>query len=216
MTDNPSETAESPLEGVSALESVSSLDVFAADLAARVGAESWTADNGTVHVYVTRDKWVDAAITARDEAELGFFSWLSAIDWSKEVAVGEPAADVDNLEERYEVLCRLSSPVADTAAILVTTLAKDDARLDSLVPVYTGAAWHERECAEMFGIDFRGHPNLIKLYLPQEFEGHPLRKSFALGAREVKPWPGHVDVEDMPSVENVEAAAQETDGEEGS
>jgi NADH-quinone oxidoreductase subunit C len=50
----------------------------------------------------------------------------------------------------------------------------------------------------MFGIDFVGHPNLIKLYLPDGFEGHPLRKSFPLLTREVKPWPGTVDVEGMP------------------
>jgi NADH-quinone oxidoreductase subunit C len=66
----------------------------------------------------------------------------------------------------------------------------------------------------MFGIDFRGHPNLIHLYLPEQFEGHPLRKSFALGAREVKPWPGHVDVEDVPSTENVEAGEASTESAE--
>lgn len=203
MTDNQSETTES------------ALDAFAADLAAKVGADNWTAAMGTVHVYVSRDRWVEAVTVARDEAKLGFFSWLSAVDWSKEVAVGEPAEDVDNLEERYEVLCRLSSPDDDSAVILGTEVAKDDAWVDTLISVFPGAAWHERECAEMFGIDFRGHPNLVKLYLPQDFEGHPLRKSFALGAREVKPWPGHVDVEDLPSTENVEAAAQGVaDGEE--
>jgi NADH-quinone oxidoreductase subunit C len=202
MTDSPPDTAESPL------------GAFTADLAAKVGADSWSADHDTAHIYVSREQWVHAATVARDEAKLGFFSWLSAVDWSKEVAVGEPAEDVDNLEERYEVLCRLSSPVDDSAVILVTTLDKDDASLETLVPVYAGAAWHERECAEMYGINFRGHPNLIKLYLPQEFEGHPLRKSFALGAREVKPWPGKVDVEELPasgagvSTENVEATAQ--------
>jgi NADH-quinone oxidoreductase subunit C len=50
----------------------------------------------------------------------------------------------------------------------------------------------------MYGIDFTGHPNLIHLYLPGAFEGHPLRKDFPLLAREVKPWPGLVDVEAMP------------------
>jgi NADH-quinone oxidoreductase subunit C len=204
VTENQSETAESPLAD------------FASDFADKVGAESWTADTGTVHVYVSRDKWVSAATTARDEAELGFFSWLSAVDWSREVAVGEPAEDVDNLEERYEVVCRLSSPVDDSALILATTLDKDDAWLDTLVPVYAGAAWHERECAEMFGIDFRGHPNLIKLYLPQEFEGHPLRKSFALGAREVKPWPGHVDVEELPAKPDAEVSTDNVEAGEGS
>lgn len=193
MTDSQSETTENPLDG------------FAADLATKFGSERWTADHGTVHIYVSPDRWVEAATIARDEVELGFFSWLSAVDWSKEVAVGEPADDIDNLEERYEVLCRLSSPVDDSAVILSTSLAKDAARLDSLVSVYGGASWHEREAAEMFGIDFQGHPNLVNLYLPQEFEGHPLRKSFALGSREVKPWPGRVDVEELPSTENKEA-----------
>ena len=54
---------------------------------------------------------------------------------------------------------------------------------------------------EMFGVVFDGHPNLRHLYLPSEFEGHPLRKDFALLARDVKPWPGLVDVEPMPASE---------------
>ena len=204
MTDSPSETTEAP----------NPLDAYAGEFAAKVGAERWTADNDTIHVYVARDQWAAAATTARDDAELGFFSWLSAVDWAKEVTVGEPVDDVDNLEERYEVLCRLSSPTGAAAVILSTSLDKDDAWLDSLVSVYAGAAWHEREAAEMFGIDFRGHPNLIKLYLPQEFEGHPLRKSFALGAREAKPWPGSVDVEELPSTDNTEAVEASTENAE--
>ena len=82
--------------------------------------------------------------------------------------------------------------------VLSTTIGKDDPVLDTLSGVYGGADWHEREAAEMFGIDFTGHPNLVKLYLPDAFEGHPLRKTFPLLSREVKPWPGTVDVEDMP------------------
>jgi NADH-quinone oxidoreductase subunit C len=70
--------------------------------------------------------------------------------------------------------------------------------VESWVPVYPGADWHERECWEMFGISFDGHPALRHLYLPSEFEGHPLRKDFALLSRVVKPWPGLVDVEPMP------------------
>ncbi len=64
--------------------------------------------------------------------------------------------------------------------------------------VYAGADWHERETCEMFGIGFAGHPNLVNMYLPADFEGHPLRKDFPLLARRVKPWPGIVDVEPMP------------------
>ena len=194
MTDSPSETTET----------ISSLDTYADEFASSIGAEKWTTANDTIHIYVTRDQWTEAVTAARDSG-LDFFSFLSAVDWAKEVAVGEPVDDVDNLEERYEVLCRLSSSRNSSGLILSVSLDKDDAWLDSLVPIYAGAAWHERETAEMFGIDFRGHPNLINLYLPQEFEGHPLRKSFALGARAAKPWPGTVDVEELPSTENVEA-----------
>ena len=50
----------------------------------------------------------------------------------------------------------------------------------------------------MFGIDFRGHPNQVHLYLPGAFEGNPLRKDYPLLARRIKPWPGIVDVELMP------------------
>jgi NADH-quinone oxidoreductase subunit C len=74
----------------------------------------------------------------------------------------------------------------------------DDPVVASWVPVYAGANWHERETWEMFGIRFAGHPGLTKLYLPGDFEGHPLRKDFPLLSRMVKPWPGIVDVEPMP------------------
>ena len=48
----------------------------------------------------------------------------------------------------------------------------------------------------MFGIEFEGHPQLVKLVLPEQFEGHPLRKDFALMSREAKPWPGAVEGEE--------------------
>ncbi len=60
----------------------------------------------------------------------------------------------------------------------------------------------------MFGIDFNGHPDLRNMYLPTEFEGFPLRKDFPLLARIVKPWPGIVDVEPMPTEEEAATARQ--------
>ncbi len=209
MTDSPSDPAATDIETddvpADAVEQ-DALAVYAAAIADRIGATSWTAELDTVRLMVDRERWVEA-VTAVGE-ELPFFSWLSAIDWSREVAVGEPAADVDELEERYEVLCHMSSIHSADNVIVVTTLPKDDPSIDSLVPAFGGAEWHEREAAEMFGIDFRGHPNLTHLYLPDAFEGHPLRKSFALLSREVKPWPGTVDVEGLPSTENVEASTE--------
>ena len=60
----------------------------------------------------------------------------------------------------------------------------------------------------MYGITFVGHPHLVHIYLPGAFEGFPLRKDFPLLAREVKPWPGIVDVEPMPDEGDEEAAEE--------
>jgi NADH:ubiquinone oxidoreductase subunit C len=100
--------------------------------------------------------------------------------------------------ELFELCCHLSSPGRGFGVTLKTALDKEQPSISSLTSVVSGSNWHERECHEMFGIDFEGHPNLAPLYLPEEFEGHPLRKSFGLGARAVKPWPGIVDVEEIP------------------
>jgi NADH-quinone oxidoreductase subunit C len=68
----------------------------------------------------------------------------------------------------------------------------------------------------MFGIDFVGNTNLIPLYLPDDFIGNPLLKSYPLISREVKPWPGDVDVEPMPDVDDGAADESESgDDEDG-
>jgi len=190
---------------------------FAAELAALVGAPLWVDEFDTIRLYVARENWVDALRLARDEAGLTFFAWLSAVDWSTEVAVGEEVAEPDELIDRYEVVCRLSSVTSPRGAHFFTEVPKDDPVIDSVVSLFGGAEWHEREAAEMFGITFVGHPYPLKLYLPDSFQGFPLRKSYPLLSREVKPWPGTVDVESMPeaggpSTANVEAG--DTGGDE--
>jgi NADH-quinone oxidoreductase subunit C len=103
---------------------------------------------------------------------------------------------------RFQVMCRLTNLRRHCSVVLKADVGDggDDEvlRIGSLVPLFAGANWHERECWEMFGIAFDGHPSLRHLYLPGAFEGHPLRKDFPLLARLVKPWPGIVDVEPMP------------------
>ncbi len=162
-----------------------------------VASGVWSEEFGTVKLRVPRSEWVESHRALK--GRLPFFSWLSAIDWAADVAVGdapEPGEETaEEIEERFEVLSRISDVSSGDGLVLSTDLPKDDARLDSLTAVYAGADWHEREAAEMFGIDFVGHPNLAALYLPDGFEGHPLRKSYALLSRQVKPWPGDVDVE---------------------
>jgi NADH-quinone oxidoreductase subunit C len=169
--------------------------------AAVAGAISHSAEHGTAKIVVPADRWVEVHEALKEH--LPFFSYLSATDWADEVAVGDPPAE-DTETGRYEVFTRIADVDEGKALVVSTDLPKDEASIASLIGVFGGANWHEREAYEMFGINFEGHPNLIKLYLPDGFEGHPLRKSFPLLSREVKPWPGTVDVEDMPSTENVE------------
>ena len=201
MTESPSSDTE-VTEDSGAAE-------LAASIAAAVGGTVARSEFDTAKVAVDRGAWVEAITKARDEAGLDFFSFLSAIDWAKETTLGEGVENPEDVDERYEVLCMLSTLDDARRVAFAVDLPKDDASLPTLSGVFAGAIWHERETAEMFGIDFVGHPNLSKLYLPDAFEGHPLRKDYPLLSREVKPWPGKVDVEDMPSTENPEAPPAE-------
>ncbi len=185
MTSSPSETETTvhPLQG------------YADEVAGVVGGEARITFD-TVKVRVSPEQWVSALTAARDELGLVFFSFLSAVDWAAEVEVGDPPGD--EVEERFEMLAAVADLDAGRRVIFTTDLPKESPVIASLVDVYSGANWHEREAHEMFGIEFDGHPNLTHLYLPDSFLGNPLRKSYPLLSREVKPWPGTVDVEGMP------------------
>ena len=128
-------------------------------------------------VDVPQRRWAQAVRAARNDADLAcdFFDWLSA---------------VDEEDEGFAVVAHLWSTTARHGLLVRTVVARDAPRLASVVDIYPGAAWHERETHEMFGIAFDGHPDLAPLLLPPEFEGHPLRKEFVLASRVAKPWPG--------------------------
>ncbi len=101
-------------------------------------------------------------------------------------------------DTRFQVFARLYSTTRHLGITFKADLDGDAPAVATWSDVYPGADWHERETWEMYGFDFVGHPNLIHIYLPSGFEGFPLRKDFPLLAREVKPWPGLVDVEPFP------------------
>jgi NADH-quinone oxidoreductase subunit C len=196
---------------------------------------SHIAPGRTLWVRVTRDAWFDAADAAKGRLGCTFFDFLSAIDWmpspwgryeDSAIDVGvtpfDPTVPVETGvaggDTRFQLLCRLGDVheggLHDRAdVILKADLPDDDLRARSLVALYGGANWHERECWEMFGIVFDGHPSLRHLYLPAEFEGYPLRKDYPLLARDVKPWPGLVDVEPMPGEDEPAAAVAAGEGE---
>ncbi|WP_326598539.1 NADH-quinone oxidoreductase subunit C [Streptomyces sp. NBC_01803] len=120
--------------------------------------------------------WPQALRTARDELGCAFFDWLSAVD--------EPGTG-------FRVCAHVAALGTPPRRLLLrTTVPHENPALPTVTGVYAGASWHERETHEMFGIDFPGHPELIPLLLPENFEGHPLRKDFVLAARVAKAWPG--------------------------
>ena len=150
----------------------------------------------TINIKIDSTGWIDVHKKLRDEFNLKFFSWLSAIDWDNEVSVGE--APKESVSPSFEIITCLSDLDNTNLVTVSTSISKSEPNINSLIDVYAGANWHEREAYEMFGINFENHPNLEKLYLPDGYEGNPMLKSFELISREVKPWPGDVDVEGMP------------------
>ncbi|MEX1004834.1 MAG: NADH-quinone oxidoreductase subunit C [Acidimicrobiia bacterium] len=195
---SPSETTEDVATDDAVVED-GPLEQFAAEVAEAVGGAGHVTF-GTVKVTVDADRWKESVQILRDRFGLVYFSWLSAVHWSNDVAVGEPLAE--ETTERYELLCTVGDLSEGKRVTLSTDLDPVAPRADSLVDVYRGADWHEREAHDMFGISFDGHPGLEPLYLPSHFAGHPLRKSYPLLSREVKPWPGKVDVEPMPDADD--------------
>lgn len=176
---------------------------------------------GDLVVRVAADRWRDAGAACRNALDFDYLSFVGAIDWMPapvaDEGSGDTSAPVQPREQtygvagsagRFQVFARVGSTrIARHGLTLKTDVDEQTMAAQSWVPVYPGADWHERETWEMFGILFDGHPGLRHLYLPGEFEGHPLRKDFPLLAREVKPWPGLVDVEAMPGVPDDDAAA---------
>jgi NADH-quinone oxidoreductase subunit C len=131
-----------------------------------------------VTVDVPRNAWVAALTYARAELGCSFFDWLTAVDEEeKGFAV---VAHLYSIEGRHHLLLRTLVPRAEPV-------------LDTAVGVFRGADWAERETHEMFGVWFEGHPHLAPLLLPEGFDGHPLRKEFALAARAAHEWPGALE-----------------------
>ncbi len=184
-----------PSTPLGALESAQALAVgFAGAVPGEVSG-SVAADDTPV-VDVPREGWVSAALHARDDLGYDFFDWLSAVDM--------PDADPAGVDVVLHVFATGSAsttgpdaagPGVGLRRLLLRTRVPDaDNRVASLTEVWPGAAWHERETFEMFGVAFDGFTDgqgaLRPLLLPDGFEGTPLRKSFVLAARASKPWPG--------------------------
>jgi NADH-quinone oxidoreductase subunit C len=184
------------------------------DLRRRIGdgiVDTHISPNDDLWIRVHTDSW-RAAAEALKAAGFTFFSFLSGLDWlpspygkGEEDPTAEPVEPDTEIRQgvtggdtRFQVFARIVDIDRHVGVTLKADVPDDHLVVDSWTTVFAGANWHERECHEMFGIGFNGHPDLRNMYLPTDFEGHPLRKDFPLLARMIKPWPGIVDVEPMP------------------
>jgi len=138
-------------------------DVAAARLEQHLGLTP-TVAGALVTLDVPVDRWHAAARIAHDAIGCLYFSWLSAIDWK---------------EQGFEVVCRVENLESRVALMLRTKLGAGNVHCPTLTDVWKGADWMERECYDMFGVVFDGHPDLRRILLGQDWPaGHPLRKDF--------------------------------------
>jgi NADH-quinone oxidoreductase subunit C len=183
--------------------------------------DSLVKPNDDVWVRVRTDAWRQAGEVLRDVVGCEYFGFLSAIDWMpspygrSEDDPSAPPPERDTTvrpgytggDTRMQVFARVTNLTKHFGVTVKADVDDDAPSVASWIPVYAGANWHERECHEMFGIGFDGHPDLRNMYLPADFEGHPLRKDFPLLARMVRPWPGIADVEPLPGDDSEEEEA---------
>ena len=126
-----------------------------------------------VTALIPRERIAEACAFAKSDERLAF-------DYLRCLAVTE-------YPEYFQVAYMLYSISKNHHAMLKTNAPKDDPWVPSVTSVWRGADWHEREGAELFGVEFRGHPNLKHLLLFEEFEGkYPLRKDYPF--EEVTDW----------------------------
>ncbi len=144
----------------------------ATTLAARMGTEV-THENGQVVVRVPRERIVEAATALRDEFGFQVAEDVTAVDyWQRR-------------EPRFDVVYHFFS--YEHADMLTVRVAVDEGEeVPSITGVFPGANWYEREVYDLFGIPFAGHPDLRRIIMPYDWEGHPLRKDYPLGYEEVQ------------------------------
>ncbi len=240
-TTDAAETPDEELDAVQADELRDGIVARFGDLLGDALVDSVIDPGVDLTIRVRTDAWRAAADVARNHLGARYFCFVSAIDWlpspygrsmdsevdtvlaaqagdvaeprSSEIVQGSTGGDT-----RFQVFARVAHLTGDGGFWGVTIKADvpdDSLTVDSWVPIYAGADWHEREAWEMFGITFSGHPGLRNIYLPTGFEGHPLRKDYPLLSRMVKPWPGIVDVEPMPTDDADESTGDAPEGSDG-
>jgi len=125
--------------------------------------ESWI-DRKQAILVVAREKLVEIATYSRDDEKFDWLSDLTAVDWPKR-------------EQRFDIVLNMYS-FEKNERLRLKVHASADERVPSVQGVWATANWEEREVYDMFGVVFEGHPELKRILLPDEWQGHPLRKDY--------------------------------------
>ena len=160
---------------------------------------------GETTLVVDPARLVEACTHLRDAEGFSFLSDLSAADylgWGARGVAGyigtrdgrdlnAPGAQgLDRLPEpkpkRFSLSYHLLAHTAPPTRVRVQVWLDDGEEVDSVVSVWPTADWHEREAWDMMGIRFRGHPNLVRILMDDDWEGHPLRKDYPVGGEPVR------------------------------
>ncbi|HUH97927.1 MAG TPA: NADH-quinone oxidoreductase subunit C [Anaerolineales bacterium] len=128
--------------------------------------------HGEVHVFINAGQVADALTFLRDEHQFSLLSAMTAVDyWPQE-------------KPRFHVIYQLTSLTQNLSIQLRVPVNGDQPRAPTVTHVFAAANWREREIFDMFGIEFEGHPDLRRILMPDDWNGHPLRKDYPLGYEE--------------------------------
>ena len=143
-----------------------------------------TDQHGHAVVTVIPGRYRDLVKFLRDDPDFAcdYCDFTGGVDWGPEGG--------------FQVITHLFSTTHHHGVRVKVPLPFENPICPTISDLFPTSNWHERETHEMFGIEFEGHPQPVKLLLPEPFEGHPLRKDFPLMSREAKPWPGAVEGEE--------------------
>ena len=129
----------------------------------------WEVSHDQDVARVPADDWLAFAARAK-EAGFEVCVDITAVDWMRQ------------RPERFEVVANLLSMSEKKRLRMVTTAGRENPTVASLTAIWPGVGFAEREVYDMFGIQFDGHPDLTRILMPDEWEGHPLRKDFGVGS----------------------------------
>ena len=124
------------------------------------------------HVFIQPEQIVDVITSLRDKHEFELLSAMTAVDyWPQE-------------DPRFHVVYQLTSVTKNLSIQVRVPLAATRSEVPTVSGIFACANWREREIWDMFGIHFDGHPDPRRILMPQDWEGHPLRKDYPLGYEE--------------------------------